>query len=235
MGRRSQVENMKQEDGKMSQVFEETLYHHQDMVKVGCKDCDGCSACCRSMGQSIVLNPWDIAQMTVNLNTSMTKLLSKGIVELHVEDNMILPNLSMCGEKESCSFLDQNGRCSIHSFRPGICRLFPLGRQYGEDEISYFLLEGACPKENKTKVKVKKWLDLPDLQEYEAFLMQWHSFCKEMKVYLTSLKETEWQKKWNLYVLQVCYLEPYKIGNDFYRQAEERMKKIRVLYKREQA
>lgn len=223
------------EDRKVAQVSGGKLYQHQDMVKVGCGDCDGCSACCRSMGQSIVLNPWDIAQMTVNLKISMAELLSKGIVELHVEDGMILPNLRMCGTQESCSFLNQDGRCSIHSFRPGICRLFPLGRQYGEDEVSYFVLEGACPKQNKTKVKVKKWLDLPDLQEYEAFLMQWHSFCKEMKGYLASSKETEWQKQWNLYILQVCYLEPYNAGNDFYRQAQERMKKIRSLCEREKA
>ena len=32
----------------------------------------------------------------------------------------------MAEDSESCTFLDENGRCSIHPFRPGICRLFPL-------------------------------------------------------------------------------------------------------------
>ena len=33
-------------------------YGANDMVKVGCDDCRGCSACCRGMGDSIVLDRW---------------------------------------------------------------------------------------------------------------------------------------------------------------------------------
>ena len=35
-------------------------YGANDMVKVGCDDCRGCSACCRGMGDSIVLDPMDL-------------------------------------------------------------------------------------------------------------------------------------------------------------------------------
>ena len=45
----------------------------------------------------------------------------------------------MNNEKEACYFLNEEGRCSIHSFRPGICRLFPLGRFYEEEGFRYFL------------------------------------------------------------------------------------------------
>lgn len=50
-------------------------------------------------------------------------------LELNVVDGMVLPNLKMAGEEEACLFL-KDGRCSIHGYRPGICRLFPLGRIY---------------------------------------------------------------------------------------------------------
>ena len=32
-------------------------------------------------------------------------------------------------------FLDENGRCSIYAFRPGFCRLFPLGRYYVDEAV----------------------------------------------------------------------------------------------------
>ena len=31
------------------------LYSSNDMAKLGCNECSGCSECCRGMGQSIVL------------------------------------------------------------------------------------------------------------------------------------------------------------------------------------
>ena len=33
------------------------LYDLNDMVKAGCRDCQGCCDCCCGMGQSIVLDP----------------------------------------------------------------------------------------------------------------------------------------------------------------------------------
>ena len=59
--------------------------------------------------------------------------------ELNVVDGVILPNLKMSGQNDACGFLDENGRCSIHAVRPGICRLFPLGRYYENHDFSYFL------------------------------------------------------------------------------------------------
>ena len=43
------------------------LYTSNDMVKVGCSDCAGCSACCHGMGETIVLDPYDIWQLTSHL------------------------------------------------------------------------------------------------------------------------------------------------------------------------
>lgn len=62
-------------------------------------------------------------------------------LELNVVDGIILPNLRMNGTREVCSFLNEEGRCSIHPYRPGICRLFPLGRYYEKmDFIIFFKL-----------------------------------------------------------------------------------------------
>ena len=39
----------------LSEISDGKLYDANDMVKADCKGCEGCSACCRGMGKSIVL------------------------------------------------------------------------------------------------------------------------------------------------------------------------------------
>ena len=107
------------------------------------------------MGNSIILDPMDIWRLTSNLKTNFNSLLER-YVELGVVDGLILPNLKLAGEEEACSFLSNEGRCCIHNFRPGICRLFPLGRFYEENQFHYFLQVHECPRKDKTKIKVKK-------------------------------------------------------------------------------
>ena len=113
----------------LKDISDGKLYGRNDLVKADCGDCQGCHACCCGMGQSIILDPLDVFRLTAGLGVSFEELLADK-VELHVVDGMILPNLKMQGEEEACMFLNKEGRCSIHAFRPGICRLFPLGRYY---------------------------------------------------------------------------------------------------------
>ena len=84
---------------------------------------------------------------------------------------MILPNLKMVGEDEHCIFLNQEGRCGIHKIRPGFCRLFPLGRLYEDRSFKYILQTKECVKTDRQKIKVRKWLDIPELDQYEKLSM----------------------------------------------------------------
>ena len=140
----------------LQEISDGKLYTNKDMVKAGCGECQGCSDCCRGMGSSIFLDPMDIYRLTTGLECSFEDLLST-CVELHVVDGFIQPNMKMVGKEEQCPFLNEKGRCNIHAIRPGICRLFPLGRCYdGEGGFQYFLQIYECKKEPKSKVKIKK-------------------------------------------------------------------------------
>ena len=101
----------------LEEISDGKRYGLNDMVRAACNDCAGCSSCCEDMGESIILDPLDIYELTKNLNTTFENLLKEQI-ELHVADGMILPNLKMT-DKDVCPFL-QEKRCSIHSFRPGL-------------------------------------------------------------------------------------------------------------------
>lgn len=212
----------------LEEISDGKLYGSNDMVKADCNDCRGCSACCTGMGKSVILDPLDIYRLMSFLGASFEELLHDKI-ELNVVDAIILPNLCMDGEAERCVFLNQEGRCAIHPHRPGFCRLFPLGRIYENRSFSYFLQVHECPRENKTKVKVKKWIDTPDLKKYEKFISDWHYFLKDMGRMLAESQEENKARETNLYVLKTFFLDAYDFQQDFYSQFDVRLEKARKV------
>ncbi len=204
----------------LKEISDGRLYGSNDLVKADCGDCRGCFACCCGMGNSIILDPLDVHRLTTGLNQSFEALLAS-YLELNVVDGIILPNLKMQGSRECCAFLNEAGRCTIHAIRPGICRLFPLGRYYENGSFRYFLQTHECKKANRTKVKVKKWIDTLELGKYETFVNRWHYYLKDMETLIE--KQPEKAKEIDLQILQRFYLTPY--GDDFYTEFEQRMQK----------
>ena len=207
----------------LKDISDGKLYGLNDLVKADCNDCTGCSACCQGMGNSIILDPLDIYRLTTNLNCTFDALLADKI-ELNMVDGIILPNLKMSGREEKCAFLNEEGRCSIHPFRPGICRIFPLGRFYENKSFQYFIQVNECPKPNKTKIKVRKWIDTENVLKNQRFIKDWHYLLNDVEETIKNSKEEETIKKLNLYVLHNFYMNPYDKEIDFYLQFEERYK-----------
>lgn len=210
---------------RLEDISDGCLYTSADMVRVGCHDCEGCSACCQDMGNSLVLDPMDIYQMTIHLKQSFEQLLS-GVVALDVVDGIVLPHMQMEGQTNRCAFLNDEGRCSIHSFRPGICRLFPLGRIYEDEGFKYFIQIHECPKPNKSKVRVKHWLGIEDLKAYEAYINCWHTFLKKIEALLEDNEDEQVSRNISLLILKTFYMQAYEVGSDFYSQFEKRLQYI---------
>lgn len=204
------------------------LYTSNDMVKLGCNDCMGCSACCRGMGQSIILDPYDIYELQMATRENFAGLMREKI-ELHVENGIILPSLKMQYNTNACGFLTKEGRCSIHSYRPGLCRLFPLGRNYDEKGLQYFLLDDVCHIKNRTKMKIKKWLDIPLPIQYEMFLVAWHDIRKQIINCISDKESDTYTQMINVKLLELFYQKPYDTASDFYDQFEERIAAISSL------
>lgn len=211
----------------LKRISDGRLYNIHDMAKIGCHGCAGCSRCCRGMGESIVLDPYDVYQLTKNMRQTFEQLLSS-CVELHVADGLIVPNLVMRADTDACTFLDESGRCRIHAFRPGLCRIFPLGRNYEGGDLTYFVLREECPMQNKTKVKIGQWLDTPDLKEKQRFLVTWHAFMKRVRKVIGEGGD-EAARTINVAVLQNFYFKPYggevegKLCDEFYQEFYERL------------
>ncbi len=212
----------------LADISDGKLYTENDMAKLGCNDCMGCSACCQGMGESIVLDPLDIYRLTTGLGKSMEELL-RGAIELNVVDGVILPNIAMKSGQEACAFLNEEGRCSIHPYRPGICRLFPLGRYYENGDYKYILQVNECAKGNRTKVKIDKWIDTPNVKENHVYHVKWHYFLNRMEEVLVSIEDENMVKQLNMVVLQMFFLAPYDGKVDFYEQFYARMARMEAF------
>lgn len=208
-------------DIDINEISDGRLYSLNDMVKADCDDCAGCSDCCHGMGESIVLDPMDLYRLTCGTGKNFQELLEQEL-ELNVVDGIILPNLKLSGENEACQFLNGQGRCSIHTFRPGICRLFPLGRIYENGTVKYFLQVHECSKNSRSKVKVKKWLDIPESKKYEQYILDWHYFLNGLEERMEQQQDEQWNKKVNMLLLNLFYLTPYDVKQDFYGQFYQR-------------
>ena len=194
-----------------------------DMARIACRDCEGCGECCRGMGDTVVLDPYDAYQLAYGLGKPFAGLIGSE-AELHAENGIVLPHLAMKGSPPACSFLGEDGRCRIHAFRPGICRLYPLARKYTGDGVKYFILPDACKGRALSKIRIRSWLGIPDLSDYERFKSDWFRFLSAAEEAALKEENENARKEISLFVLETFYLKPYD-GDSFYTLAENRMKR----------
>ena len=185
------------------------LYSAQDMVRIRSSECAGCGACCRGMGDTIVLDPYDVWQLAAGTGRTFEEMMGAG-VDLHVEEGVILPHLMMREDTKGCSFLAKDGKCAVHAYRPGICRLFPLGREFHDDGVSYFIVPEGCVKGGLSKVRIGKWLGIADLPRYERFKGEWHLLVQRLRARLAAEPSDEVRRNVNVYFLQTFYMTPYE-------------------------
>lgn len=212
----------------IEEISDGKKYHANDLVKIGCNDCKGCYSCCVGMKGLITLDPYDIYRMLSNPmwnGEDFNSLLNK-YIELTVDRGLLIPTLMMDEERGECLLLREDKRCSIHDYRSGVCRLFPLGRLYEEGSFYYFLQKDECSYKEKTKVKIKNWMSTPEFSKYEQYISDWHYFTREIQDYFASAGEEE-VKQINMVLLKIFYMTGYE--TDFYEEFYARLKKVKDL------
>ena len=217
-----------QRDINMDMISDGFRYRNSDMVKIQVNDCEGCSACCHDMGESIILDPYDIYNLAKVTGKSFGELLEESL-ELHVVDSVILPNIKMQVNSHACHYLSAEGRCTIHDNRPGFCRLFPLGRIYEDGGFKYFHQVHECSYQSKTKVKIKNWLGIPAIATYEKYILEWHNIIKKTEAAIDAAPDTDTEKRINMAILTTFFVTPYNTDESFYDQFYERIGNLDIL------
>lgn len=188
----------------MSLKTDGKFYELEELVRANCQDCVGCHDCCTGMGDTIILDPYDVWMLKKATGQTMEELLAREQITLGVMDGLVLPYIKMYSETDACPFLNVEGRCSIHAYRPGMCRLFPLGRNYEDGKLNYILLTDECKKKNRSKIKVSQWIGVKPAEEYHKYVLRWHDFRKSLMRLFVHAQEEE-IKSLTMYVLQIFY------------------------------
>lgn len=199
----------------LDEISDGKLYDIEDTVKADTCGCNGCNDCCCDVGELVVLTPFDIYEMVSYLGTEFDELIGNKI-ELRKNNKISLPYLKMQDDNKNCSFLNEEGRCMIHSKRPNICRLFPLGRAYQDDTFKYFLQVGNCPKEDLKDVKVKEWVGIENYDENKVFILEWHKFIKALGFRLKFVRDEKELEEINEVLLDSFYRLKVGEGENFY-------------------
>jgi Fe-S-cluster containining protein len=177
--------------------------------------------------------------LTKGTGKTFTDMIEREI-EIRLVDGLILPNLMQHHESDEtgersgredaldllsgdhCPFLSQAGRCSIHPFRPGMCRLYPMGRYYTEGGFRYILQIDECTEREKTSVLLQDWLGIENLARYESYILDWHDFKGQAEESLHILTQKS-RESVTRYILQIFFVHPYEVKLDFYAQYDARM------------
>lgn len=191
------------------------LYDIEDYVKADTSGCNGCYTCCHRVGDLVELTPFDVYEIVNHTKVSFDELLGNKLA-LQISNKMMLPYLKMKGETERCSFLNETGRCGIHEHRPNICRLFPLGRVYENDDFKYFLQVGTCVMPNLKEIKVKEWIGIANYNENKTFILAWYKLLKALHFRLKFVYDKAELEEMNQYVLNTFYRIHINEGEDFY-------------------
>ena len=204
------------------EISDNKKYTHDDLAKISCNGCLNCHECCDFTDDTIHLDPYDIFFLSKNLNLSFEEMLGK-YIDLTVIDSVVTPYLKKDEASKACVFLNSEGRCNIHAFRPGFCRMFPLGRIYEDDgdSFKYFIQGHECPYPNKAKVKIKQWLGINNISKYEEYVLSWHNILKNITE--CAIDNPDLLNAVNTKLLSLFFVTPYSYEEDFYDQFKERL------------
>lgn len=100
--------------------------------------CRMCGQCCQGQG-GIVLSSKDINRLAAGLNLSAQKMLTSYAV--YEQSKPVLT----CQADGTCVFFQADRGCSIHEFKPDVCRAWPFFRGNLEDEASWRMAQEYCP------------------------------------------------------------------------------------------
>lgn len=90
-----------------------------------------CHACCRCCHDKVIqLNPYEVARLAQNRGMSTTDFLARYTERSGTALRRV--------EQGACVFLTPQG-CGVHSDRPLVCRLYPLGRRVTGEGGEHFL------------------------------------------------------------------------------------------------
>ena len=160
-------------DKELKGLLEKEL--HQKITFLGKGDsfkfsCDMCGKCCTGDTLNrILLRSYDMYNLEKGLRKTALQIINEHC-NVYIGDKSGIPVIQLKGEDSGngifrttvCPFLIDN-KCSVHEFKPNVCKIFPLGRVGSTNGTKYFLQTVTCGNRNSTSIDT--WI--PDRDEID--------------------------------------------------------------------
>jgi len=181
--------------------------------------CNRCGSCCRER-EDILLTPLDLFKISKYLDKSIPDTLADYCEMYEGRDSKIpIVRIRPREYRRTCPFAKKEG-CLIHSVKPAVCALFPIGRitNMYTDEFTYFMQPITCGNKRQTQT-IRQWLSEYTMLEEESFTVLWHQKAGEISTILREVynKHTFNHDAINSALLMILYIR-YDMDVDFVQQ-----------------
>jgi len=202
--------------------------------------CRGCGNCCKNR-EDIMLTSRDLNNIAAVLRMAHNEVIEK-YCEVYIGQDSRIPIVRLMpkGVNKACPLL-VNDRCLVHSHKPAVCALFPLGRVVASEEapeemglgkpgeIEYVLTHAPCGA-HRTKQKVRTWLEKANLPVRDEFFINWN---KTLFALMTTMQKYEKDDAVTDIAIEmlrsgifIALYTDYDIQREFYPQFEDNADKI---------
>lgn len=179
------------------------LVENIDKYSIGIDDtfafkCRHCGKCCKNR-DDVLLNARDVFNIAKKLNLTTIQVIEK-YCNTYIGHDSRLPivQLKFGGNKNACPLMNDE-RCSVHSMKPTICALYPLGRiaklsdnpdKIEAVDIGYIIQPVTCGSISR-KQTVRDWLESFSIPIEDEFYLKWSGVVLDLS---TTMREFEQRK-----------------------------------------
>ena len=207
--------------------------------------CRTCGKCCKNR-HDIILTTRDLHNIARSLGRSMQYIVEQ-YCHVYIGHSSRIPivRLKPTGPEQTCPLL-RNRRCIVHSAKPIVCALFPLGRAMNVEaskscveltekiQPTYFLQPDTCGSKDQTHT-VRSWLEEFGVPVQDEFYSLW----TENFIYLSDafrkfdelkIPDKQMQPLWDL-TYSAAYVS-YDTEKDLIPQFQESMVRLRGFFEK---
>ena len=210
--------------------------------------CRGCGKCCKNR-EDILLTSRDLFRIAKHFEKTPAEIVEE-YCECYIGPSSRIPLVRLLprGPAKACPFLADK-RCQVHTCKPVVCALFPIGRiqKFSKEDGApeelpgYILQEVECGSRKKITT-VRQWLEKFNIPVEDIFYAKWTMLISQISMafaklhpHLSERALQALQAKFG----QLLYLE-YNIAEEFLEQflsnaeqVEESIGYIQSFYKEE--
>lgn len=222
--------------------YEEAMYYNEHRMKDSDSfnfECKGCGRCCNcSIVGDIPLNGVDIYHIAKGLALEDTlPVLVAYCQDPYPGDTSKVPVRLLAFDDGTgrCKLLTKNGKCSVHTEKPTVCALFPLGRMHVVDKSSkeaefvYFAPPQSedLPCSNSLKSQtLRQWKDAFSIEIRDEETEMWIVLSQKISTLITEydLYSSDFAKQFFLLFDIMLYV--FDTAEGIVPQIEERLKQL---------